>query len=513
MGKLISRRTLIKAAIPAGACVAAGLAGMAYFRRGPARPNIVLVIADSMRADQLSRKFDGRSITPVLDSIASQGASFTRAYAGASWTRCSVASLFTGAFTPYHGVTRTATTISSRCDTLAKLLKRHGYRTYGLICNGWIGADVRQSGGKRVPDHSYGFAQGFDRYQLIEAKKDERGQVEAWAPADAMTDVAADLVRSARAPFFLYVHYMDTHYPWVGTEPTPFTGKYSAPGDDVQAALKANRQLVTSSHWVGATSKPSGDVLAEDKRPRLVAVADESVSFVDSQVGRLLDVLAQTGALANCAFIFTSDHGEEYWERGQVGHGQTLFDEVLHVPLLIKAPNISSCAVAEPVSTVGIYETAKYLSGALDTTAPVMAPSLAPYAGAQPLSEPQKLYAQLDMFCELTTLRKLMQPAGREIISRSDAGGVERFHTYDLTSDPAELHPLDAVGAGDLRAQLDAVRKEAIAVGYRMGVDRPASSIDWQVGAERAALGDQVPQAYDPRDREMLEQMKALGYL
>jgi len=509
----LSRRRLLKAAIPAGALALGALGAARYYISSKRKPNVIVLVADSMRSDHLGRQIDGASITPYLDGLASKSVLFRNTYSGASWTKCAMASLFTGGFTPYHGVARGSGTLSSRCDTIAKMLKRHGYRTMGLVCNIWMAPETRIKGGRTADDYSYGFGQGFDDYHLVTPGEWGGAAESAWAPADVMTGKALKAVDGCREPYFLYVHYMDTHYPWVIMRPDSFTGRYSAPGEKNQwKVIRENREIILSANWAGATDDPPDSHVTEENRKRLVAAVNESVGYVDSEVGRLLEQLRGAGALDNSVVIFASDHGEEYWERGHIGHGQSLYNEVVRVPLVISAPDLGARIVTEPVSSVGIYETIKDLCGLRDDVQPVMAPSLAPYMEGRPPREPQRLYSQLDGNANGATLRKVVGADGREIIVRNQAGSEDRVEVYDLKRDSGERTSLTAAAAEDLMKTTKGITQECMAVAQELSIDRPVTSLAWQLAEEESTSGAKTG-ASSAQDQKMVDQMRALGYL
>jgi len=297
--------------------------------RAPARgPSIVLVLIDTLRADYLGTYGFAGDVSPRIDRFAQEAIVFENAFSQAPWTKPSIATLFTSLHPKQHGVsahgsqflTETgaelrASALPRRALTLAEGLRRAGYETAAFVANPWI----RQG---------LGFAQGFDTFE------EETGATPVFA--DAILAKARKWLaeRSSEKPFFLYLHFMDIH------------GPYDPPADDVRAvqdsgSLGARRALrreeldrrrgyLMKAPW---TTRPEGRRL-ETWRGRYAA----GVRALDREIGGFLDDLAARGLLDDSVVVITSDHGEELLDHGDFDHGNTLYDEQIHVPLVVRLP-------------------------------------------------------------------------------------------------------------------------------------------------------------------------------
>lgn len=245
MGTHLSRRRLLQAAGVAAA--AAGLPLVGCSRQPSAPPNIILVVSDAMRADRFGLLRDGKSITPNLDQLAAEGALYTECYSPSSWTKTSMASILTGAYPPYHGVLPRHTTIPKNCDTVADMLKRNGYGTWAVQTNPWLAPEAPTISTQGKPVRNYGFHKGFDMHiQLTPGEHDKSVEQPAYAEAAVVNDAVSRVLQRPERPFFLYVHYMETHQPWIGALPREFTGAFcsEAAGRSRGAIFQDDQNLI-----------------------------------------------------------------------------------------------------------------------------------------------------------------------------------------------------------------------------------------------------------------------------
>lgn len=281
-----------------------------YFKPGR-RPDIILVLVDALRADHVGAYGYERDTTPVLDGLAREGVLFTRAVSASNWTPVSIASMFSGLYATAHGMvppTRTSSWVrlSPKIDALAEILRGAGYRTAAVTTNAWLIRD-------------FGYAQGFDFFDYIGKR-----------PANILTDSAIRTLaklQKRRAPFFLYLHYTDVHHPY---KPVP-------PYDRLfQEPLRNGRH--------------SADIEKD------VSLYDGEVRFADAEIGAFFEELRRRGLYRDAFVMVTADHGEQFMERGHEGHGNQLFMEEIHIPLIMKS-GASPHAVRETVSNIDIYAT------------------------------------------------------------------------------------------------------------------------------------------------------------
>jgi arylsulfatase A-like enzyme len=433
--------TARRGARPLAALVAA-LALLATACRSSRPPNVILIVIDTMRADRMAAGGATRTVAPFLEELAARGTSFRNAYAQAPWTAGSVASLMTSRYMVQHGVTGFDKKLADDETTLAEVLKGAGYRTLGLSANGLITRHL-------------GVAQGYDRYQTFPIGKNERPNY-LWFPARAQTVNAKALEfideEPKGAPLFLYVQYMEPHAP------------YDPPAEYLRA-LRGDRETPSSDDingmWiVGDLFKPPPDLMQT-----IVDFYDASIMAMDTQIARLFDELAARGLLDDALVVVTADHGEGFHEHGMIGHGKSLYEAEVRVPLVIVPPGGMSPVVRdEVVQLVDVAPTILDFAG-IAPPATFEGHSLRPlmqtgwrawFADPPParpaLSELQKLL-EID---ETTKPRRMLVDPERRKVIRSEDGQSEWF---DLRSDPGErdangLSPQERTALG---TELDAL--------------------------------------------------------
>jgi arylsulfatase A-like enzyme len=277
------------------------------------RPNIILIILDTTRADHLSCYGYHRQTSPNIDRLAEESILYTRAIAPSSWTLPSHASLFTGKFTSSHGArydpegplcltdaitgpkewrVYRARGLAQNEVTLAAILKQKGYTTGAVVAGPWL---------KKI----FGLDKGFDYYD------DNDISTLNGRPAKQVTSAAAGWIKqSPQKEFFLFLNYFDPHIP------------YSPPEDFAKAFLPKDANL--------DALKPT----AENKN----AVYDAEILYMDHYIGQLLKELKADNLYDNTWIIVTADHGELLGEHNIFGHGKHLYQEELHIPMLLKYP-------------------------------------------------------------------------------------------------------------------------------------------------------------------------------
>lgn len=349
MATYITRRSLLKTSGAAAGALAAGAALAPLLRHTPRR-NIILVVADAMRADALGRRreVDGRrqSLTPFVDSLAAAGVSFGRAVAPSSWTPVSMGGILYGAAPTavfYEG--KDLVTGESR-EGLQHELGRAGYYTAAVVANEVLDVPHIRSGFA----HFKGYAEGADaRYRhRMSGFPFEEVKIHAARVNTRVSRLMGKL--SSSRSFFLYVHYMDTHEP------------YFAPKKLLESMGWKDKRIFTgrmrnSYHW-GLDEVRKGLSFEEGMRG-LMAGYDSAVMFTDRMLSRLFERLRSHGLLDDTMVIFTSDHGEEFID-GEIeaertlGHARNLSQPTLHVPLVMWAPPSAlpgGLVVPEPVSS------------------------------------------------------------------------------------------------------------------------------------------------------------------
>jgi arylsulfatase A-like enzyme len=289
-------------------------------RATPRRPNVLIYVVDTLRADRLGcYGHDGRT-SPRIDDLARSSAVFTHAIAQSSWTLPAAASILTGLLPGRHGAVNPERGLRPDVPTLAETLGAHGYETVAFVTN-YLGSGV------------FGLDRGFGAFRFYRERGDRRRSV--YLRSDALyAHMRRTLDGGLAEPFFLYVHATDPHFPYVPLR-RYLRGAVAHVADPwAHDTLEAVRQFHNGRERWGA--RPVA--LTPSQTSVLLDLYDGEVRMADEYFGRLLDDLAQAGTLDRTLVVLTSDHGEEFTEHGGLGHGQTLYDEVVRVPLVIRPP-------------------------------------------------------------------------------------------------------------------------------------------------------------------------------
>ncbi|MBI3820925.1 MAG: sulfatase [Planctomycetes bacterium] len=325
--------------------------GDAHYKTLPGRgknggPNVILITIDTLRADHLGCYGYKRTTTPFLDSIAADGTRFADASAAATWTKPSTATILTGLYPSRHGALYHGSSLNTpeNKKTLAETFQEKGFVTAGFVSNPNV---------KKIFKFDRGFDEFFDspvEDTLTQAafrdsifggvlKELTRYQFN-WKYQNDCVEInrnaLAWLDANHAEKFFLYLHYIDPHEPY-------------SPPDAYEKQFAQNRGMVL-----------------HNERKRLVGVDlyDGEIRYTDDNLKILSDRLRSHGILDNTIIIVTSDHGEEFFEHGTLGHGFSLYQEVAHVPLLMRGPGIPKGAVLNnPVSLVDLAATVLDVAG------------------------------------------------------------------------------------------------------------------------------------------------------
>jgi arylsulfatase A-like enzyme len=419
----------------------------AVARIGEARtgsPNVLFIILDTVRALSLSAYGYQRPTSPELEKFARSAMRFDYALSNAPWTLPSHASFFTGRL-PNELSADWLTPLDGRAPTLAEALAAHGYLTSGFVAN-TLYCDTEKGlnrGFQHWEDYEVTpseiarssvlireltvrrFArQPFGSYELVGRKRaeDVNAQFLSWL----------DGVQGR--PFFTFLNYFEAHAPYLPDE-------------------KYRKQFTTAglthayNGWTRYRGKPRGDTLiadwVQDNRDRY----DASIAQLDAQLGKLFTELERRGILQNTIVIVAADHGEQFGEHAVMGHGNSLYLPVLHVPLMIRFPGqVPQGAVTRPVSLRDIPATVADLSG-LGGDVSFPGRSLARYwRGDSTLtSAPDTLLMTVEYNPRLPKGTPLDHGSMRAVVLDSlhyIMNGDQREELYVLKTDPSERSDL-----------------------------------------------------------------------
>ena len=251
--------------------------------------NIVFILIDTLRSDRLSAYGYERETSPTLDALAADGLRFAHHMSQSSWTKCSMASMWTAHYPARTGVTRSEDAISPDAKMPAEILQEAGYKTYALWRNAWVGP-------------SFGFSQGFEVYHSPRASP-VAPSIRREKPTTGVAGTDWDIVQSAKdfllthsqEKFFLYLHLMDVHQYVYDEDSALFGTTYSD-------------------------------------------IYDNSIRWVDRLIGVLIEDLEERGLRDKTLIIVASDHGEAFGEHGREGHARDVYSEVVTTPLIVSFP-------------------------------------------------------------------------------------------------------------------------------------------------------------------------------
>ena len=295
----------------------------------PAR-NVIVYLVDTLRADHLRvYRPEAPAETPHLDRWAADAAVFDAAVSQAPWTKPSVATLLTGLLPWEHGATTHRALLRTDVPTLPELLLEQGFETTAFVTNSYV-------------SRRFGLDRGFSTF----ANNGLAGR----SDADLLVhDVLRWLdERPSDRPFFAYVHATEPHSPY--DPPAEILHRYDSEPYDGPVDFAADPMLLRS------ISEGRLELSARDRR-RLTALYDGEIAHHDLAFGALLEGLAARGLDRNTLFVFLSDHGEELFDHGSVGHGQSVHAELVHVPLIVRHPALGATRIAEPVGVADLMPT------------------------------------------------------------------------------------------------------------------------------------------------------------
>jgi len=437
--------------------VALGVARGGSRPSATARPNVVLIVVDALRRDHLGSFGYDRPTSPTLDELARRGVLFTNLSSVSSQTATAVASLLTGRYPSETGVQFHARTrafgdgrrrphLDDSLIVLAESMRDAGYATAAVVANPWLAPDT-------------GYAQGFDAFVEIvcgglrPTEKPPCDAAQVTGPALALVE------KSLGRPFFLYLHLMDVHSPYV------------KPG-------LTQRLFVTRP---GHDRYRNGPVkrLADRDREFMVALYDEGIVRVDAAIASFLDRLRAFARPEDTLVTITADHGDEFVEHGGLGHGTTLYDELVGSFLLLYRPGaLAPRRVDSRGSLIDVRPTLEELAGV--PSGGSTGTSLASLARGEAVRRPG------DLLLELGEQKAIIRDDWKLIVHP----GSGRAELYDLRADVGEHRDRSAQAPErreTLRAALDAHLSAAVA---------PETTGD-----------------LTPLDPARIERLRALGYV
>ena len=325
----------------------------------PDRPHLILVSIDTLRPDHLGSYGYSRATSPVIDELARESVRFTAAFAPTPWTLPSHASMLTGMH-PYEiGIDNSFRTIPGEIPVIAELLARAGYQTAAFVDSsptGFVGADR-------------GFGRGFESYRHAPHRPGLTQRFDMAATVNAALQWLAE--RAASRPFFLFLHTKSVHAvpndaaclhpdcpPY--EKPEPWQSRFISPGQKTSSWTSAEDGAGQRYLWSLNAKLLRGELdRKEFPKERLVELKsyyDAGIYYVDHHLGRLFDRLRELELFERSVIVVTSDHGEAFLDHALFMH-QEVFDTLLRVPLIIRAPDLAPTIVEDHVALADIVPT------------------------------------------------------------------------------------------------------------------------------------------------------------
>ncbi len=460
--------------------------------RGDAPTHLIVIVVDTLRADHLGYHGYGRDTSPFLDSLADESVVFERAYAASAFTRESIAALLTGRLPSLSGSLGWYAAPSAALPTLGESYRDAGYRTGFFTTTIMLGNER--------------FTRGFQDVEHLVAAGGVSGM------SHALTERALSFAANAGdEPFMMYVHYFDPHAPY---EP-PQELQLEFTDEIYPDPVGLYTQLRPAVPEYVARGFGPGDPQFEDQQVRY----DAEIRDTDNALRALFAGLEELGVADDTLVVITSDHGEEFLDHGFVEHAWTLYEESVHVPLLVWNPQRRAARrVARPVSLVDIVPTVTTFQGVardgkptdghvlLDEQGAASPPSV-PVVSELLIQHRNVLRSAVVGEWKYIQARRWLTPQQRSLVAQSERkhelraqetefdtwSPVVHEELYNLATDPGESENLVASEPQRLTTMREALRL-------------------FEQRARSTAAGQQGAADEQPMDQDQLDAIKAIGY-
>lgn len=310
--------------------------------QSPSKPNVILIVMDALRAQSMSLYGYHRRTTPSIDRFAYHANVYLQAYSNSTITRTAITTLLTGKHPFNHGRISPLKPPYRSKENVLRLLLENGYSTAAITTN-WDSSfyPLGFSEALSHPEISNFQLPSLHSLQTVGVRSTITGErmyndlAEIWTviglpkklhlygPANSTLQRAWTLLNNLNQPFLLYIHIFEPHEPY---QPSlPFDGMYSTKESE---ELIRTRGITFYAHY------------PPDKQATVDAIKDrydESIAFLDHELGRFLETLERSSWGANTMVLLTSDHGESF-DHGYIGHGEPLYESSTHIPLVIRWP-------------------------------------------------------------------------------------------------------------------------------------------------------------------------------
>jgi arylsulfatase A-like enzyme len=384
----------------------------------PTSPSTVVVfVLDTARRDAFGCYGNPLDPTPRIDALAQDGVRFDQAISSSGWTLPAVASLLTGTWPTIHGAVGQGVMLRplrAEVKTAAEVMQANGYHTVGFANAAFVSPMVGINRGFDLFDHQYSYNYDARNAQLV-------------------VDLAIRQLHAQEGkPTFFFIHLFDPHLNYA--PPAGYDTKYTSGRTSPPAPL--TMEICQGMQ----TGKDGRDPPSDEDIAYVRGVYLGEINFLDAQVGRFIDELQMLGLYQDATIVVAADHGEEFWDHRGFEHGHTLYDELIHVPLIVKFPSdvvTSRRVVSEPVRVLDVMPTVLDLLG-IDPPATFDGKSLLPLVRGEP-------DADRPAFSESTLYgpQKISWRTQRyKYIHDATSGRDGIGELYDWRKDPLETHDL-----------------------------------------------------------------------
>jgi arylsulfatase A-like enzyme len=444
---IVSSAVLAVALVGVGSGATAVLDGMTTAKPVPSQPgtaqgpSVILIIADTLRADHIGAYGSKATKTPGMDRLARDGVVFENSFANSTWTRPSVATILTSLYPSSHKVMYKTDLLPDPVETIAETMKGAGYRTVGYVTNINVAPSFHFEQGFQeyyylTPEFFFGATDSGSKLSFYSGMRLVRERFFAkdkWVQhyyQDAQTVNGGALPwldRNASGPFFSLVHYMDPHDPY-----------FEIPYNGVAVAR---------------VDTPNPD---PSQRDRLADLYASNVEYLDRFIGNLIEALKASGHYDDTAIALVADHGEEFYEHKGWWHGTTLYDEESRVPIIVKLPK-NAKAGTRVKAPAQLLDVAPTLLAAVGMTSPEA------MQGRDLFSDtpaPAALFQEEDH--EGNVLHSIRTDRWKLIVANEgNPRGLAPVELYDMTADPKETKNVAAEHADvveKLKADLETLK-------------------------------------------------------
>ena len=448
-----------------GASLSASTAGAAE-PPPAAKYNLLLISIDTCRADHLTCYGYNRDTSPHLDQLAREGVLFENLTAAASWTVPSHMSMFTALYPSVHGVESGSARLGEGVPTLAQILAQRGYVTAAFVTGPSL-------------NHRFGFDRGFQTYddftvsRLFDNVDIREGGFDHVVTDPVITHLATQwLQKHSRENFFLFLHYWDCHDDYI--PPSPFNKKF----DPAYSGKEHGRYILFRQDELAAH-------ISVMDLAHLVALYDGEIAHTDEHVGKILQLLEALQLSEKTLVIVLSDHGEAFLEHGKLLHANSLYEEELHVPLIMRLPGVIPAGkrIVGNVSHVDLLPTALGLLRQQACPTQIQGIDLSPMIlGDKPVPE-RLIYSKL------------------------------AYNGYNLSSVRWGSHKLLGTTGTLAGAQLEEVAggREKLIAGADLRKDCPEAALQALTIGPPSIRGVKAAITNEP-DADLIRQLKSLGY-